>query len=172
MPLPAQCAALLAVCLLPSMGVAQQPKVEIGLDGGLEYAFDAELLTMALPFQRVRAAFPLEHRLAIEPALSFTRLSSNGESLAALVMRVGVLYDLEVEGNTTYARPFAGIEYAHASFGESETVFDLGAGIGTRTHIADRLALRIEANLTGRFGAEGGTDGVIGATVGLSFFTR
>jgi hypothetical protein len=171
MRLLAQCA-VLAVCLLPSMVVAQQRSVEIGLDGGLEYAFDAELLTIALPFQRVRAAFPLEHRLAIEPALSFARLSSNGESLAALVMRVGVLYDLETEPNTTYARPFAGIEYADASLGDSETVFDLGAGMGTRTRIADELALRIEANITGRFGAEGGTDGLIGATVGLSFFTR
>jgi hypothetical protein len=172
MRLLAQSAVLLAACLLPPLLVAQQPNVEIGLDGGLEYAFDAELLTIALPFQRVRAAFPLEHRLAIEPALSFTRLSSNGESLTALVMRVGVLYDLEAEGNTTYARPFAGIEYADASFGDSETVFDLGAGIGTRTRIVERLALRIEANLTGRFGAEGGTDGVIGATIGLSFFTK
>ena len=172
MRLPPQCVIVLAVCLLPSMLVAQQNNVEIGLDGGLEYAFDADLLTIALPFQRVRAAFPLEHRLAIEPAISFTRLSSNGASLAALVMRVGVLYDLGDERNTTFARPFFGIEYADASFGDSETVFDLGAGIGTRTRIADRLALRIEGSLTGRFGAEGGTDGVIGATVGLSFFTR
>jgi Outer membrane protein beta-barrel domain len=172
MRLPAQCAVLLAVCLLPSTLTAQQRNVEIGLDGGLEYAFDADLLTIALPFQRVRAAFPFEHRMAIEPGLSFTRLSTNGASLALLVMRVGLLYDLEAEGKSTYARPFVGIEYTDPSFGDSETVFDLGAGVGTRSHIADRLALRIEANLTGRFGAEGGADGVIGATVGLSFFTR
>lgn len=172
MRLPAQCAIVLAGWLLPSVLVAQQRGVEIGLDGGLEYSFDAELLTIAAPFQRIRAAFPSGHRLAIEPSLSFTRLSSNGEWLATLIMRVGALYDLEDQGRSTFARPFAGIEYADASFGESETVFDLGAGIGTRTFIADQLAVRIEANLTGRFGAEGGTDGVIGATVGLSFFTR
>jgi hypothetical protein len=158
--------------LLPAMAEAQSRAVEIGLDGGLEYAFDADLLTIAAPFQRIRAAFPFDDRLAIEPSLSFTRLSSNGASLAALVLRVGVLYDLEAERTATYARPFAGIEYADASFGDSETVFNLGAGVGTRSRIADRLALRIEASLTGRFGAEGGTDGVIGATVGLSFFTR
>lgn len=171
MRLPAQVAVLFTICSIPSVLVGQQNNIEIGLDGGLEYAFDPNLLTIAAPFQRVRAAFPLEHRLAIEPALSFTRLSSNGESVAALVMRVGVLYDLDVDRNATYARPFAGIEYADASFGDTETVFDLGAGIGTRTFIADRLAVRIEASLTGRFGMEGGTDGVIGATVGLSFFT-
>jgi hypothetical protein len=172
MRLPARCAIVLAVCLLPPTLAAQQNNVEIGLDGGLEYAFDPDLLTIAVPFQRVRAAFPFEPRMAIEPAFSLTRLSSNGESLVAMVIRVGLLLDIEAERNTTYARPFAGFEYADVSFGDSETVFNLGAGVGTRTRIADQLALRIEASLTGRFGAEGGTDGVIGATVGLSFFTR
>jgi hypothetical protein len=158
--------------LLPGPIMAQSQQVEVGLDGGLEYAFDAELLTISLPFQRVRAAFPSGHRLAVEPSLSLTRLSSNGESLTAVVMRVGVLYDLEEMRGTTYARPFAGLEYADASFSGSETVFNLGAGIGTRTPIGEQLALRIEGSITGRFGAEGGADGFIGATVGLSFFTR
>jgi hypothetical protein len=172
MRVPRRWASLAVMLALASTLHAQSQAVEIGLDGGLEYSFDAELLAIAVPFQRVRAAFPLEHRLAIEPSLSFTRFSSNGVSLAALAMRVGVLYDLEAARGTTFARPFAGIEYADASFTDSETVFDLGVGFGTRSRIADRLALRIEASLTGRFGAEGGTDGVIGATVGLSFFTR
>jgi hypothetical protein len=142
------------------------------MDGGLTYSFDPNLLTISLPFQRIRAAFPLEHRLAIEPSLSFTRLSAEGQSLAALVLGIGALYDLETQGSATYARPFFALEYTDPSFGGSQTVFDLGAGVGTRSPIADRLALRIEANLTGRFGAEGGTDGVIGALVGLSFFTK
>jgi hypothetical protein len=171
MRLPAPCAVLVAVCLLPSLLVAQQHNVEIGLDGGMSYSFDSELLTIAIPFQRVRAAFPLEHRLAIEPALSFTRVSSGGQSLAALMMGAGLLYDLDDEPGASYARPFFGLEYVDVGFG-SETVFDLGAGIGTRSRIADRLALRFEGSITGRFGMEGGTDGVIGATVGLSFFTR
>lgn len=171
MRLPAQCAVLAAVCLLPTLLVAQQYDVEIGLDGGMSYSLDGDLLTIAIPFQRVRAAFPLEHRVAIEPALSFTRLSSNGVSAAALMMGAGVLYDLDDRPGAAYARPFVALEYADL-FGGSETVFDLGASIGTRTRIADRLALRFEGSITGRFGAEGGTDGVIGATVGLSFFTR
>ena len=172
MRLTARCAVLLAVCCFPSLLAGQRPKVEIGMDGGLTYAFDQNLLTISLPFQRIRAAFPLEHRLALEPSLSFTRLSAEGESLALLVLGLAALYDLETEGNATYARPFAAIELTDPSFGDSETIFDLGAGIGTRTPIADRLALRIEANLTGRFGAEGGADGVIGALVGLSFYTK
>jgi hypothetical protein len=157
---------------LPSLLCAQQRGIEIGLDGGLEYALDADLLTIAVPFQRVRAAFPSGTRLAFEPSLSFTRLSTDGASLATLVIQVGALYDLAATRTTTYARPFAGLEYADASFAESETVFDLGVGFGTRSRIADRLSLRIEATVTGRFGASGGTDGVLGASAGLSFFTR
>jgi hypothetical protein len=172
MRLPAQCAVLLAVSLTTSPLVAQQAQVEIGLDGGLNYSFNLDLLAIAVPFQRVRAAFPMEHRLAIEPFLSFTRLSANGQSVASLEMGAGLLYDLEAERGISFARPFFGLEYIDPSFGESEAVFDLGAAVGTRTRIADRLALRIEGFLAGRLGMEGGTDGVIGATVGLSFFTR
>jgi hypothetical protein len=171
MPVPS-CRSVALALLFPASLQAQSRALEIGMDGGLEYSFDADLLTIAVPFQRVRAAFPMEDRLALEPSLSLTRLSANGESAVALAMRVGVLYDLEATRGSTYARPFAGFEYADASFADSETVFNLGAGIGTRSSFADQLALRIEASLTGRFGAEGGTDGVIGATVGLSFFTR
>jgi hypothetical protein len=167
------CRSVIALALLfPALLQAQSRAVEIGMDGGLEYSFDADLLTVAVPFQRVRAAFPMEDRLALEPSLSLVRLSANGESAVGLAMRVGVLYDLEATRRNTYARPFAGFEYADASFADSDTVFDLGVGIGTRSSIADQLALRIEANLTGRFGAAGGTDGVIGVTAGLSFFTR
>ena len=165
-------ALLLVAFSLPSVLFAQQRTIEIGLDGGVQYAFDADLLTIAVPFQRVRAAFPSGHRLAFEPALSFTRLSSGGASLAALVIQVGALYDLGATRTSTYARPFAGIEYADASFSDAETVFDLGIGFGTRSRVAEQLALRIEATLTGRFGQSGGADGVLGATIGLSFFTR
>jgi hypothetical protein len=120
----------------------------------------------------VRAAFPAEDRLAFEPALSFVRASSNGSSLVVLAIQVGALYDLDPTRSRTYARPFVGLEYADASFSDPDTVFDLGVGFGTRSRIADRLALRIEATITGRFGSTGGTDGGLGATAGLSFFTR
>lgn len=163
---------LLLPLLLPSVLSSQQRGVEIGLDGGVQYGFENELLVIALPFQRVRAAFPSGSRLAFEPGLSLTRISSGGSSLWALAFEVGALYDLAASRTSTYARPFAGIEYADASFSDSETVFDLGIGFGTRSRIADRLALRIEGNVTGRFGREGGADGMLGATIGLSFFTR
>jgi hypothetical protein len=167
-----RCALPFAALLFPAALSAQQRGVEIGLDGGVQYAIDPELLTIAVPFQRVRVSFPSDDRLAFEPALSFTRISSGGESLAALAIQVGALYNFDAARTSTYVRPFAGFEYADASFSEGTTVFDLGFGAGTRSGIADRLALRIEGTVTGRFAEGGGADAVLGATVGLSFFTR
>jgi hypothetical protein len=162
---------LLVALLSPSSLTSQQRGVEIGLDGGARYELDAELLTIALPLQRVRAAFPSGSRLAFEPALSFTRLSTGGASVVALVFEVGALYEFGATPST-YARPFVGYEYADASFSLGESVVDLGVGFGTRSRIADRLAIRIEGTVTGRFGTSGGTDGVFGVSAGLSFFTR
>jgi hypothetical protein len=163
---------LLLAFAFPALLSAQERPIEIGLDGGLEYSFNSELFTVALPLQRVRAAFPSKDRLAFEPALSFTRLSSNGESLIALILQVGALYGFGSGRNTTYARPFAGIEYVDGSGIDSDAVFDLGVGVGSRSRLTDRLALRFEATVTGQFGTSGGTDGALGGTVGLSFFTR
>lgn len=164
-------AVLFAVLLLPSMLSAQQRGVEIGLDAGAQYEFDAQLLTIAAPLQRVRAAFPSGNRLAFEPALSFARLSARGESLVGLVFEIGALYDFAA-AHTTYGRPFVGFEYADASFSSGETAVNLGIGFGTRSRVADRLAVRIEATFTGRFPEGGGTDGRFGVSAGLSFFTK
>jgi hypothetical protein len=166
-----RCALLFALFSLPSILSGQQRGVEIGLDAGIDYSVDSRLLSMSIPLQRVRAAFPSGDRLAFEPALSFSRLSARGESLTALVLQVGAVYDF-ADTHTTYTRPFVGFEYADASFSRGESVVDLGIGFGTRSRVADRLAVRSEGNVTGRFGAEGGTDGVFGVTAGLSFFTR
>jgi hypothetical protein len=161
---------LLAALSPPPIVAAQQRGVEIGLDAGVQYELDAELLSISVPLQRVRAAFPSGDRLAFEPALSFARLSTGGESLTALVFEVGALYDFGID-HTRYARPFVGFEYADASFSSGESVVDLGIGLGTRSRVADRLVVRIEGTVTGRFG-EGGSDGKVGVAAGLSFFTR
>lgn len=165
------CVLLLAGLSLTSTLAAQQRGIEIGLDAGAEYELDAELLTFAVPLQRVRAAFPAGARLAFEPALSFARVSTGGASIVAMVFEVGAVYDFGAT-HTTYTRPFVGYEYADASFSLAESVVDLGIGFGTRSRVADRLAVRIEGTITGRFPEGGGADGRFGARVGLSFFTR
>jgi hypothetical protein len=164
--------AILAALTFPTTLQSQSRAIEIGLDGGLQYSFDAELLNISVPFQRVRAAFPSSELLAFEPVLSFTRLSSQGESLTVLGLLVGALYDLSPTRNSTYVRPYVGFEYADASGSGEVHAFDLGVGFGTRQRIAERLAIRFEANVTAAFPEGGGTDAVVGLTMGLSFFTR
>jgi hypothetical protein len=156
---------------LTSVVSAQQRGVEIGLDSRVLYELNSRLLLISVPLGRVRAAFPSGDRLAFEPALSFARLSVSGESVAAMVLEVGAVYDFGA-AHTTYTRPFVAYEYADASFSLNQSVVDLGIGFGTRSRIADRLAFRLEGTITGRFGAEGGTDGTYGVSAGLSFFTR
>ena len=47
-----RCVLLLAAFSIPPTLLAQDRGVEIGMDGGFEYAFDADLFTVAIPFQR------------------------------------------------------------------------------------------------------------------------
>ncbi len=163
---------LAAALFLPSLVSAQQRGIEIGLDGGFQYSVDADVLAISIPFQRVRAAFPSGERLAFEPALSLTRLSSNGESFTILALELGALYNFAADRRNTYVRPFAGLQYTDDSFSDATTGVDLGIGVGSRSRIADRLAVRYEITATGSFPEGGGADALLGASVGLSFFTR
>jgi hypothetical protein len=156
---------------LPPIVAAQQRGVEIGFDSRILYELDSRLLLITVPLGRARAAFPSGNQLAFEPALSFARVSADGASVTAMVFEVGAVYDF-TPAHTTYTRPFVGYEYADATSLLGESVVDLGIGFGTRSIVADRLAVRIEGTITGRFGARGGSDGMFGVSAGLSFFTR
>jgi hypothetical protein len=162
---------LIIALLFPSPGAAQQRGVEIGLDSRVLYELDSRLLLISVPVGRARAAFPAGDRLAFEPAFSFARVSAGGASVTAMVFEVGAVYDFS-SAHTSYARPFVGYEYADATSLLGESVVDLGIGLGTRARIADRLAFRLEGTITGRFGVEGGADGLFGVMAGISFFTR
>ncbi len=163
---------LAAAFFVPSLVSAQQRGIEIGLDGGFQYSVDANVLAISIPFQRVRAAFPSGERLAFEPALSLTRISSDGSSFAVLALEAGALYNFSATRTNTYARPFVGLQYFDDSFSDGSSAVELGIGIGSRSRIADRLAVRYEITAAGHFPEGGGTDGLLGASVGLSFFTR
>jgi hypothetical protein len=161
----------LATLLVPSFLSAQQRGIEIGLDSRALYELESRLLLIAVPVGRARAAFPSGDRLAFEPAFSFARVSADGGSVTAMVFEIGAVYDF-TSAHTTYTRPFVGYEYADATSFLGESVVDLGIGFGTRSRVADRLAVRIEGTITGRFGTRGNSDGLFGVSAGLSFFTR
>lgn len=157
---------------------AQSRAVEIGMDGGFQYGFDTEVTALDLPIQRVRAGFPVGTRFALEPAFSFAHADLDGASTTALRIQLGGLYSLSSASlDAAYIRPFLG--YGTNDFevdglvNEDVTTLELGGGIGTRTRIADRLALRFEGSLRGSFPSDDLQDDIIlGLTVGVSFFTR
>jgi hypothetical protein len=157
---------------------AQSRAVEIGMDGGFQYGFDTEATTLDLPIQRVRAAFPVGARFALEPAFSFSHADLDGASTTALRIQLGGLYPLSRASlDAAYIRPFLG--YGTNDFevdglvNEDVTTVELGAGIGTRARIADQLALRFEGNVRGSFPSDDLEDDIVlGLTIGASFFTR
>jgi hypothetical protein len=170
---------VLAVALLfPALLEAQSRDIEIGMDGGLQHGFDSETTTFDLPIQRVRAAFPAGSRFALEPAFSFAYADLNGASTTTMRIQLGGLYALSptrLEG--AFVRPFFsfGIDDFEVDGLVSEDVntLELGAGIGTRTRIADRFMLRLEGSLRGSFPSDDlENDIVLGLTVGASFFLR
>jgi hypothetical protein len=158
--------------------VAQSRDLEVGLDGGLQYAFDSDIATFDVPIQRIRLAFPAGNRLALEPALSFAYADLDGSSSTALRVQLGGLYALSrasLEG--AFLRPFVGLGITDIEIdglvNEDVTTLEIGAGIGSRSGIGDRLMLRFEGNLRGSFPSDDLEDDIVlGATVGLSFFTK
>jgi hypothetical protein len=173
------CRSVIALALLfPALLQAQSRAVEIGMDGGLRYGFDSDATTFDLPIQRVRVAFPAGARFALEPAFSFAYADANGASSTAVRVELGGLYALSrtrLEG--AFVRPFFGFginDFEVDGFvSEDITTLELGAGIGTRTRIAERLMLRFEGSLRGSFLSDDLPDDIVlGLTIGASFFTR
>jgi hypothetical protein len=178
MRVPRRWVMVAATLALPQTVDAQSGAVEVGLDGGLQYAFDTEVATFDLPIQRVRVAFPAGARLAIEPGFSFAYADLNGASSTALRLQLGVLYPLSrARPSGAFVRPFLGFGIndieVDGLVNEDVTTLELGAGIGTRTRIADRLALRFEGSLRGNFPSDDLEDDIVlGLTAGGSFITR
>jgi hypothetical protein len=164
--------------LFPAVLEAQSRAVEIGMDGGLQHGFDSEATTFDVPIQRLRAAFPAGDRFALEPAVSLAYADLNGASTTAFRLQLGGLYALSrARLDGAYIRPFVGFGIndieVDGLINEDVTTLELGAGIGTRTRLADRLALRFEGSLRGSFPSDDLEDDIVlGVTAGLSFFTR
>ena len=63
--------------------------------------------------------------------------------------------------------------FTGVSGGGSDTQARIGVGLGTKIPFADRLATRLELNYGHAFSSSNSTGGnEIGASIGLSFFTR
>ena len=187
--LPRVAAAVAAVALVApaaraqnAAAIAQAPNsVEIGADAGLTVGLGEEsTIAFALPAQRARLGFFLNNdsRLSVEPAVGLNYFDSEGAPGSLnYTVETGLLYhfrparlitDVANRAAVSYARPFIGFT-AGTGGGEGDSEFFAGAGLGVKLPVRTNIAFRAEANLGYGFDNNAAR---LGATLGLSFFTR
>ena len=162
----------LAAALLALIGVspllAQRP-IELGIDGGFQVAFNGDAVwSFSVPFQQLRVGIMGSNRISYEPRVSFTHVQ-NGTSATLFVGGLHVLYRF---GSSSGARLYGtvGANFLFADLGgNNNTDFTVGAGLGTRIPLIERLAVRLEGRYDRQFDAEVNS---VSAIVGISFFTR
>ena len=154
-----------------AVNLAAQRPVEIGMDAAFQFLFEggATAWTLAVPIQQVRFGFMASDRLSVEPRFSFSHLD-NGGSLTALRAGLHLLYYFQptAGGSRPYVTGGGTLLFVDAG-GNSDTQFQLGAGIGVLLPIVSRLFGRLEARYDRAFSPEFNQ---VAALFGLSFFTR
>ena len=146
--------------------------IELGIDLELTYSTeDPSLTVLSFPSGDVRAAFPVNPNISIEPRLSFQYAHSNGNSVNLLEVQLGVLWHVSTDPtrSTVYIRPFFGHTHAGGSFASGDAS-SLGGGVGIKLPNGDRMAFRLEAGY--EHSLEDGVSGQIFALFGISFFTK
>ncbi len=152
---------------------------ELGVDGQIAFGLTSPTTTtIALPLQRFRVAFSSSGTLSWEPWVGLNYISQSGSSITAADLGLGVLWTFAAQRGQPqwYVRPFLDLNHEGASFtgtSSSDTQVGLGAGLGLKAPVSDRLSTRWEANL-GHWGASGsrGAQTQLGLLGGLSFFLQ
>lgn len=150
--------------------------VELGIDAVIASTVGSSpnVTQVSIPDAEFRVGFFVSNDLSIEPRVGVSSISGGGSTFTSYNGELGLLYHFvsgERPGTGVYVRPFAG--FAGTSGGGNDTQAHIGVGLGTKIPFADRLATRLELNYGHAFSTGNGTGGnLIGASVGLSFFTR
>ncbi|HUQ18721.1 MAG TPA: hypothetical protein VM099_03830 [Gemmatimonadaceae bacterium] len=162
--------------------------VELGLDAGVSIGLgDNSSTVIRFPVQAFRAGFFGSRTLSLEPKVGLTTLTGDG-GFTAYNAELGILfhyygrhrYDLfprRMPYSAVYLRPFAGIQGVSNDDGPDTKSETLGAGVGVKFPLANRLASRFEVNFAHHFVnddtfGEGEGFNVLGLLAGLSFFFR
>lgn len=150
------------------------PSPELGVDAGLIFTLDdPRITTFSVPIQGIRAGFFVSPAISIEPSLRLNHISVSGAgSGTEYGLGLGLLYHFSTSraANQMYVRPFIGVDGASGG-GQSNSVFNFGAGFGVKIPVADRFATRLEANLA-HSSDSGVSQNAIGLLAGLSVYTH
>jgi hypothetical protein len=158
--------------------------LELGLDGGPSFGMGGQnsATLFDMPIQQLRAGFFVAPQWSIEPAIRFTRTSVGNVSDSRYAIGVGALYHFSTthSENQVYARPYLNFIGANSTVQSSPTtttttstsLAEMGAGLGVKIPWKDRLAWRLEANMSHYSKPYAGADNRLGLLVGMSYFTR
>jgi hypothetical protein len=171
----------LLACLAP---FAQAQKgFELGGDAAFtHYSFNrpsgvtTNMTSLTLPISSLRIAFPTD--AAFEPEISAGLVYSKtgaGSSTTSFAGDVGLLMELnhEMDGGW-YIRPAIGWQRGPigAIGNASVSRATLGAGLGVRVGMSERIASRFEARYTYLTEAQGVSANAIGFLAGISVYTQ
>ena len=164
-------AAIAALALSASAATAQTSRpLELGVDAGVTVGLGDNAVTVVdIPAQAFRIGFPMTSNISLEPKLGLTLISGEGDTFSSYLAELGLLYHLNTMRSGTYLRPFVGLSGFSAGDND-ETHGIIGAGVGIKVPLRDRIGSRFEANFAHLFGD--GRFNQIGLLAGLSFFTR
>ncbi|MDB4886564.1 MAG: outer membrane protein beta-barrel domain [Gemmatimonadetes bacterium] len=165
----------------PSSGASP---VELGLDAGITIGTGGTNngTSFNFPVQSVRAGFMFTPAWSIEPSLGLSRNSNDNGSLTTYSVGVGALYHFSPvrTASQVYVRPFVNligfsskdIVSSTTTVTTSDNMTELGVGLGVKLPWQDRLAWRLEANLSHLSEKVASGDTRIGLLAGVSYFTH
>ena len=181
---PAAAFAVLAG-IAPAAAAQLAPKlpIELGVDASIGTDDLTDATSIQVPLQRLRVGFFVSPRLSVEPGLVLTHTSGDGVSFTSFGGDVGLLAHLTgvPTGRTrtpgVFVRPFVGLSRSSfdidAGTSGSTTQANVGAGLGVKLPVGDRLAWRLEGAYTRALKTDDlPAINAFALTVGLSFHTR
>jgi hypothetical protein len=162
-----------------SSASAQTAPIELGVDmAAVAYSHSggSNSFSLRIPSaNQVRAAFPVGPTTTLEPRLGLTYVNTEGSSLTAGFVGLGVLLHMGASTKEgLFVRPQAGFAFASASGGGgSASQAQVGLGVGNKFPIVGDLGGRVEA--VAQYAFENNTFASafgLMAQFGFSFYTR
>jgi hypothetical protein len=161
--------------------------IELGLDGGLSFGLGGQnnATVFNLNLSQIRVGFLMSPQFSLEPSVALQSFSVTGGSTTAYMLGVGGLYHFSANRvqNQFYARPFVNLlgtrDKSTSTVGATTTttttsssVTEMGAGLGLKIPYQDRMAWRLEANMSHFSKQYIGSDNRLGMLFGFSYYTR
>jgi hypothetical protein len=156
-------------------------QVELGIDASVVRNTATGTTVVDIPVGLLRIGVFVSASVSIEPTVAVRYERLDGASLRSIAMEASVLYHFgaNLAKPRVFFRPSAGIRSSRSvasasdefsSFTESLTDFVVGAGVGIKVPVNNRLSIRSE--LFARQGLGGESQSSVGLFAGLSYFLR